>query len=498
MILTIISFIGLIALFAGFFLTKNMYKEQMEYVDKKEYKLKELMPTSLYVLDKIIGKRLKPNHKVTENILLIYGKREYDFRIRMHEAEKISLGIMGLMGVLFITLILSFQSGDNVSIKDNTINRPPLGEGNVSYDLQAQIEVDGEKSLKDITVLIPEANPDKEKAKEILEEVADDLPNYILGDNDNLKVVDKKLELITGFANSNIKIVWNIDSPYLEVNGELNYDNISETGDEEDITATLTYAGETIDKTIGIKVYPKTLTKEEKVELIAMAIEEQLSTENLLNKSDDVVSLPTDIEGQDGQINWILKSSGTNSFVFFIFGLIVVILLMLLKDYEVMKKMDERSSEIRMSFPEFIIKLTLLLNAGMTLSRAWKRISKDYYDEVTKGSIKKNYLYEEMLETLQELTNGVSEVKAYEHFGKRCKIPEMMRFTTVIIQNIKKGNDTLVVALQNQANEAWDVRKNVAKKSGEKASSKLLIPMGIMFIIIIIIVMMPAFMSLGV
>ena len=151
-----------------------------------------------------------------------------------------------------------------------------------------------------------------------------------------------------------------------------------------------------------------------------------------------------------------------------------------------------------MTFPECIIKLTLLLNAGMTLSRAWKRISKDYYDEVSKDTTKKNYLYEEMLETLQELSNGVSEVKAYEHFGNRCKIPEMMRFTTVIIQNIKKGNDTLVAALQNQANEAWDVRKNEAKKSGEKASSKLLIPMGIMFVIIIMIVMMPAFMSMGV
>lgn len=51
------------------------------------------------------------------------------------------------------------------------------------------------------------------------------------------------------------------------------------------------------------------------------------------------------------------------------------------------------------------------------------------------------------------------------------------------------------MALQGQANEAWEVRKNVAKKEGEKASSKLLLPMGIMFMIIIIIVMLPAFMS---
>ncbi|GMQ63013.1 type II secretion system F family protein [Vallitalea maricola] len=498
MVVGIISFIILIGLFAVFFLTKNMYKEEMDCIDKKEYKLKELIPTSLFILDKAIGKKMKAGKNVRDNIYLIYGKREYDFRLRMHQGEKISLAIMSLIGVLFITLIMSFQGNDSISLMNNTIKKPSLGKGNVSYDLQAQIEIDGEKDVKDITVLVPEENPDKEKARNILKETADELPNYILGDNLNLKVIDKKLNLVKWFPGKNIKIAWTIDCPYIEKNGELDYSNITVRGNETNITAKLTYAGESIDKIIDLKVYPKTLTKEEKLELIEKAIKEELSTDNLLNRSDDEVILPITIEGHMGKISWLLKSDGNDSLKFLIFGLIVIILLVLLKDYEVKKKVEDRNSEIRKCFPEFVIKLTLLLNAGMTLSRSWNKISKDYYDDITTSRAGKLFLYEEMLETLQEINNGLSEVKAYEDFGKRCKIPEMMRFTTVIVQNIRKGNDTLVMALQNQANEAWDVRKNIAKKAGEKASSKLLIPMGIMFIIIIIIVMMPAFMSLGV
>ena len=337
MIFTTIIFIGLIFLFCGIFLTKNMYKEQMKYVDKKEYKLKDIMPTSLYIMDKFIGDKIKSSDKVSNNILLIYGKREYKFRLRMHEAEKISLGLLGLIGVLFLTLILSLQNKDVINITNNTINKPAVGKGNITYDLQAQIKVDGEKSIEDISVLIPETNPDSNKAKEILEVSANELPNHILGDNDNLNVIDKKLNLISSYPDSNIKIEWSIDSSYLRENGELRYNNISETGNEVDLIATLLYAEESIDKIIRIKVYPKTLTTAEKLELITIAIEEQLSTKNLLKNSDGIVMLPTEIEGQEGKISWIAKTTKNSTLKFLIIGVIIVIFLMILKDYEVTK-----------------------------------------------------------------------------------------------------------------------------------------------------------------
>lgn len=497
MVVSIVCLIFIIIIAVTFLLTKNMYTEDMKYVDKKTYKLREVMPTALFIMDKIFNNRLHPNRKVRENILLIYGKRECKFRLKMHEAEKISLGLIGVVAVLFITMLISISNSEKLSLLSNTIIRPSAGSGNVEYNLQAEIEFQGEKEVKNLKVIIPEESPNKEIAIKKLEEVASLLPNIILGNNENLSVVNKKLAFFTYYEQSNIKIDWIVDTPaYINNNGELKYYNIEPKGNNAQITANLTYAGEKVSTVIQLKVYPRTITRKEKIQLIEEALKEQLQRENLLKNYGDKITLPTNVQGYEANISWFLTSQSSDTLKMFILGILVVILLVLLKDYDIKKKVEERNNQIRRNFPEFVIKITLLINAGMTLSRAWKKISIDYYNQTCYIS-EKEFLYEEMLITLQEVNNGVSEIQAYEDFGKRCKIPEMMRFTTVIIQNLRKGNDRLVVTLQNQANEAWEIRKNNAKKAGEKASSKLLLPMGIMFIIILLLVMMPAFMSLN-
>ncbi len=472
-----------------------MYQEDMQYINKKEYKLKDLMPTSLWLMDKLFDKRIKPHRKVRENVLLIYGKREYNYRLRMYEAEKFALGILMLMGVLFLTLMVSLQSGEGNPLHQNRLNKPAIGEGNKAYDLQAEIELDGEKEIRDFTVIVPEETPPKAVALQMLKEAAEKLKDLVVIRSVSAKVVDHQLYLPNNYEDTNIKIKWIVDTPmYIEGNGELNYENITKSGHEAAVTAVLTYAGEEYQQLITMTVYPKTLTREEKLQLVEEALQEQLEFEQLLVQSDKNVDLPTSIDGHAAKVKWLFETESNNGLKFLILGILVIIFITILKDYELKKKVDDRNFQIRRSFPEFVIKLTLLINAGMTLSRAWTSIGKDYVNQLNKGE-SPLFLYEEMLVALQDIQNGVSEGKAYEDFGKRCKIPEMMRFTSVIIQNLKKGNDTLVMALQGQANEAWEIRKNVAKKEGEKASSKLLLPMGIMFIIIIIIVMLPAFMS---
>ena len=49
--------------------------------------------------------------------------------------------------------------------------------------------------------------------------------------------------------------------------------------------------------------------------------------------------------------------------------------------------------------------------------------------------------------------------------------------------------------LEQEVSDAFEERKNLAKKSGEEAGTKMLFPM-MMFGIIIVIIMVPAFLSL--
>lgn len=157
-------------------------------------------------------------------------------------------------------------------------------------------------------------------------------------------------------------------------------------------------------------------------------------------------------------------------------------------DKDLTNKIKKKHIFIKLDFPDFLNKLTLLIDAGMTVSSAWKKIVLD--------SDSQRALYYELRLTVIEINSGKSEREAYENFAKRCRIPEVTKFVSVILQNLRKGNSELTSILRLQGNECWEMRKDVAKRLGEEASTKLLIPIGIMFIAILIIAVAPALLQL--
>ncbi len=151
------------------------------------------------------------------------------------------------------------------------------------------------------------------------------------------------------------------------------------------------------------------------------------------------------------------------------------------------KRIEKRSEEMLRDFSEIISKLALLTNAGMILSDAWREVA------FTSNRI----IYTEMQLAVEEIDNGVSEVEAFYHFGSRCLIPEIKKFTSTIVQGLVKGNSELASMLQQQSKEVWNSRKQNVRRKGEKAASKLMIPIYIMFIGILIMVVIPIFANIG-
>lgn len=152
------------------------------------------------------------------------------------------------------------------------------------------------------------------------------------------------------------------------------------------------------------------------------------------------------------------------------------------------KKILERSDELLHDFSEVVSKLALLTNAGMILREAWHEVA----------YAGKGVIYTEMQTAVNEMNNGVSEIDAIYNFGARCIIPEIKKFTSTIIQGMTKGNRELTLMLQQQSKEVWQLKKQFARREGEKAASKLLIPICIMFIGILIMIIIPIFTNLGV
>lgn len=151
------------------------------------------------------------------------------------------------------------------------------------------------------------------------------------------------------------------------------------------------------------------------------------------------------------------------------------------------KKIFKRSEEMLSDFSNVISKLALLTNAGMIMREAWEEVA--YTGETT--------LYKEMQKAVDEMNNGVSEVDALFNFGVRCIIPEIKKFTSTIVQGLVKGNSELIQMLKDQSKEVWSAKKQNVRRQGEKAASKLLIPILIMFVGILIMVLIPIFTNIG-
>lgn len=150
-------------------------------------------------------------------------------------------------------------------------------------------------------------------------------------------------------------------------------------------------------------------------------------------------------------------------------------------------KILKRSEEMLSDFSEVISKLALLTNAGMILKEAWEEIA--YTGETS--------LYKEMQKTVDEMNNGVAEVDAIFNFGTRCIIPEIKKFASTIVQGLVKGNSELTIMLMEQSKEVWAAKKQNVRRQGEKAASKLLIPICIMFVGILVMILVPIFSNLG-
>ena len=160
-------------------------------------------------------------------------------------------------------------------------------------------------------------------------------------------------------------------------------------------------------------------------------------------------------------------------------------------DQQVHRQAKERQTQLLLDYPDLMWKLAMLLGAGMSMKGAFWRLSGQYQRE--KKEIR--YVYEELTCACYEMQSGIAEAEAYERFGRRCQMPEYIRLGTVLSQNLRKGTKGLNAMLEQEAAASFTERKNNARKLGEKAGTKLLFPMLLMLGIVLVILMVPAFLS---
>ena len=143
-------------------------------------------------------------------------------------------------------------------------------------------------------------------------------------------------------------------------------------------------------------------------------------------------------------------------------------------------------------YPQIVSKLVLYLGAGVSMRGAFAKIAEAYRSGAMRGG-EERYAYEEIVLMCHELDSGISEAAAYTHFGLRCRSRRYTKLCSLLTQNLRRGNDALLAALQEEAQEAGEYRRLLAKQMGEEAGTKLLAPMMIMLTVTLVMIMVPAY-----
>ena len=186
-----------------------------------------------------------------------------------------------------------------------------------------------------------------------------------------------------------------------------------------------------------------------------------------------------------GQLTFMLTGISGN-YKLVTVGIAISALMIWYLDELLNDKINARRDELLRDYPGMLSKLTLLVIAGMPIIEAWIKVA----------NANEGMLYQEMRNTAMDLSNGMQEVEAYKTFGERCSIKSLRKFSTMMIQNLQKGSNEVVQFLKDMSTEAWEEKKHEVKRKGEKASNKLLLPIGLIFAGVLILIIVPMFGSL--
>lgn len=391
----------------------------------------------------------------------------------------------GVAGVILYLLIIWMQEKPEAV---TSLERPEYGNGEKIYEMEV---VRGEEHFP-VEVTVGEQNYTEQEMVDKFNEAYKEVLNVMLGKNESLEKVTVPLSLPSQALGGIIRAEWTSKTrELLDDWGEIvkEQNGIEEEGEEGRYLLSLICGDVIREYEIALTVYPESKTEEERfLDVLKTEIEKY----SYMNQESEEMKLPEKCEGRE--LVWYVKPELGMQYFILIFPLTAALFFLASDRQRQKEALQRREKEMLMDYPELISKFTVLIQAGMTTRNVWERIVKEY-EEKRKKNQKSRFAYEEMKITLSQMKNGVYESQAYGEFGRRCGLHSYLKFSALLEQNLKQGTTRLALRLTEEAEAAFEERKSLARRMGEEAQTKLMLPMFMMLAVVLIVVMVPAFMA---
>lgn len=386
---------------------------------------------------------------------------------------------------LLVFLADNNRTPDQNKAGKSVLERGEYGSGKQNIDLE--VSIDGEK--EPLTVTVSEQQFSREELPQVFEQAADQLATLILGENTSLDEVRHDLRLIEEIPDTGISVSWELgDYSVMNVMGELQEDKLKEEGSLVELRAALSSGEEEAVHTFYAKVFPPKLSKKERM---VQQLARQVQKNEEESKEKKYLVLPDSLDGK--QVKWKYAKDGRSGGLF-VLGAAAAGAVFALDKQKKKQLRDMRNRQLTADYPQLISQFTLFLGAGMTVRKAWFKIARDYEGQKEKKG--ERAAYEEMVYAMHEIQGGISEGECYERFGGRCGLTSYRKFGAMLSQNLRKGTKGLTDLLKKETVDAFEDRKNQARKLGEEAGTKLLGPMFMMLAVVLVIIVVPAFFTI--
>lgn len=357
--------------------------------------------------------------------------------------------------------------------------RNPCGQGDTEYSLY----VEGLKTDPvEIEITVGEQKLNREQGKQILNTAAGLLCERILGENTSLSEVRSDLMLPGELPEYGLTLTWESERPeLLSSMGLVHGEEADVSGENVYLKARMTNGifDETVE--IPVLIFPKEMDSQtEFFKALAEASGE--------DEVGAMMKLPKEIGSHPLKYK---EANRSGNEILLLLGVVAAICLFLKEKNDMEKQRKKRENSLLMDYSEILSRFAVLTGAGYTIRQAWRKMVVDHEGKPPRP------VYEEMRVALNRMNTGISELQSYGEFGRRCGLRCYLRFVSLLENNLNTGGKNLRNLLEREVETAFEQRKDLAKRLGEEASAKLLLPLFLMLGVVMVMIVAPAFLTLG-
>lgn len=459
--------------------------------DRNERFLRLFYPAGILLwswYEKAVRRRQNgPQREIRQRLRRLFVRDDVEEAYQCFQVKRFTivwiLAVAGLIVGLAVETAQLYRSGQEIT----NLDRPGAGESSKIYQLEAEGAWEGRKTAE---FSVSPQKYTKEQLEQLFEETYAQAFKQLPGENESLDQVEGQLDFLES-GPPGIQCRWTPERwEYIDHSGMVVAEDIPKDGIITYITLELSYGEQKMEYQIPCRIMPPSVTDND---LLEKELETVLKEKEAEDPFSERIALPGSYDGKP--LSFYLVGKRQNGLLVAGMGLLVAVLYCCSHTQKLKEREEERNQQMMADYPDILSKLTVLIGAGFTVKGAWEKIALNYGRQVEAGIGKKRYAYEEMLYACRGMQGGQSELQAYKSFGKRCALQPYRKLTMLLEQNLKKGGRDLTTRLRAETDEAFSARLHQAKRDGEKAGTKLMIPMFLMFILVLILIMVPAAMA---